>query len=94
MKHIIDTESAAVVKFKVEAFSADENALEKHLQQGFDHAGIYFGNFSVMTEYIDFEKKVVGIEYDFGDSYSDAYKNAVWDCINLQLDSFRVTAVE
>ncbi len=92
MEHIIDTESSMTVKFKFEAFKGDENALKKHLNNGFKKSGIWLGSFEIITEYVDFEKHLVGIEYTFEDCYSDAYGNAVWDCINKQLDSFDVTA--
>ncbi len=92
MEHIIETESNTVVKFKFEAFKADESALRKHLKEGFEEAGIWYGDFTVMTEDVYFENYIVGVEYDFLDGYTEKYNNAVWDCINTQLDSFDVTA--
>jgi hypothetical protein len=91
MEHIIEAESNMVVKFKFEAFKADASALRKHLKEGFRDAGFWYGDFIVMTEDIHFEEHIVGVEYDFLDGYTEEYNNAVWDCINTQLDSFYVT---
>lgn len=88
MNHITETEISAIVKFKFNAFKADEKVFRKHLAKEFEEAGAWFGDFDVVTDYIDFEKYIVGVEYDFGDSYNDKYSNTIWDCIEKQLKAF------
>ncbi len=88
MEHIIEAESNMVVKFKFAAFKAEASALEKHLAEGFKEAGIWHGDFTILTEDVDFEEHIVGVEYDFMDRYNEKYNNVVWDCIDKQLDSF------
>lgn len=90
MKYVTDTETTVVVAYKIKAIKADANALKKHLIAAEKKLEIsYWGNFEVITDYIDFEECITAIEYDFAGQYSEKLINSMEEFINKQICIFK-----